>query len=318
MRKIIPVVLLVFLSGAAYAHEFFANAGVTRDTQTGTARLQWSTTYLQEIDKHMAFSFSYINEGHQVNHYRDGIAGQVWGRAGVWDRNLVFGLGAGPYAFFDTHIGADGTFHDEHGLAALFSGTATVYALNPLLFQARINYLAARQSFDTLSGTIGIGYELGTDKTPAGKPDGQGVGAFDNEITAYAGTTVLNTQKNEQGTSWALEYRRSLAAYIDWTAMGLWEGANRPVARYGLMGQLWLAHPFFTDHLTLGAGFGPYLAHDKYRQGSNDKTKLDWAASFSASVRFFGHFALRGSWSRTITDHDRDTDVFLAGLGYRF
>ena len=125
MRKIIPVVLLVLLSGTVYAHEFFVNAGVTRDTDTSTARLQWSTTYLQEIGKNGAFSFSYINEGHQVNHYRDGIAGQLWGRAGVWDRNLVFGLGVGPYAFFDTHTDAKGAFHNEHGIAALFSGTAT-------------------------------------------------------------------------------------------------------------------------------------------------------------------------------------------------
>jgi hypothetical protein len=318
MRNVVPVLLLLLLSGTASAHEFFVNAGLTRDTQTSTARLQWSTTYLQEIDKHLAFSFSYINEGHQVNHYRDGIAGQLWGRAGVWDRNLVFGLGAGPYAFFDTHTGANGVFHDEHGIAALFSGTATLYALSPLLFQARINYLAASRSFSTFSGTIGIGYELGTNKTPTGKSGGQDIGALRNEITAYTGVTVLNTRKNEQGTSWAIEYRRSLATYLDWTAMGLWEGANRPVARSGLMSQVWLAHPFFAEHLTLGAGFGPYLAHDKYQQGNEDKTKLDWAASFSASVRFLERFALRASWSRIITTHDRDTDVFLGGLSYRF
>jgi hypothetical protein len=318
MRRLIPVVLLVLLSGTAYANEFFANAGVTRDIETSTARLQWSATYLQEIGEHAAFSFSYVNEGHQVNHYRDGIAGQLWARAGVWNRNLVFGLGAGPYVFFDTHTDANGAFHNEHGLAALFSGAATLYSLSPLLLQVRINYLESEQSFDTLSGTIGIGYELGTNKTPTGKPGGQGVGGLHNEITAYGGTTVLNTRKNEQGTSWALEYRRTLATYIDWTAMGLYEGGNRPVARYGLMSQLWLAHPFFADHLTLGVGFGPYLAHDKYAQGTEDRTKLDWAASFSASVRFLERFALRGSWSRVITEHDRDTDVFLAGLSYRF
>ena len=203
MRKVVPVFLFVFvlLSGAAYAHEFFVNAGATRDTQTGTgARLQWSTTYLQEIEKNAAFSFSYINEGHETNHYRDGIAGQLWGRAGVWNRKLVFGLGAGPYAFFDTHGGVNGVFHDEHGVAALFSATATLYALSPFLLQARISYISARQSFDTFSATIGIGYELGTDKTPTGTSGGQGIGELRNEITAYTGATVLNTQKNEQGT----------------------------------------------------------------------------------------------------------------------
>jgi hypothetical protein len=96
----------------------------------------------------------------------------------------IFGLGVGPYAYFDTHGDANGAFHDEHGLAALFSGTATLYALSPLLFQARINYLAANRSFNTLSGTIGIGYELGTDKKPTGKPAGEGVGALKNEVTA--------------------------------------------------------------------------------------------------------------------------------------
>jgi hypothetical protein len=65
-------------------------------------------------------------------------------------------------------------------------------------------------------------------------------------------------------------------------------------------------------------GFGPYLAHDRYQQGNDDKTKLDWAASCSASVSFLEHFALRGSWSRVITVQDRDTDVFLGGLSYRF
>jgi hypothetical protein len=316
--RIIPVFLLFFLSNVAYGNEFFVNAGVTRDTETTTARLQWSTTYLQEINERLAFSLSYLNEGHQINHYRDGIAAQLWGRASSFDHNLVFAFGAGPYVFFDTHTGTDGLFHNEHGIAALISATATVRSLSPLLFQARINYLTTAQSFDTLSGTIGIGYELGTNKRPAGKPADPGVGALRNEITAYTGTTVLNTRKNEQGTSWALEYRRSLAKYIDWTITGLYEGANRPVARYGLVSQVWLAHPFFTDHLTLAAGFGPYLAHDKYQRGMDDKTKLDWDASFSASVRFLEHFALRGTWSRIITDHDRDTDVFLGGFSYRF
>ena len=318
MQKIIPILLLIFLSTTAYGHEFFVNAGATRDTATGTARLQWSTTYLQEIGKNAAFSFSYINEGHQVNHYRDGVAGQLWGRMGVWNRNVVFGLGAGPFAFFDTHGDASGTFHDEHGVAALFSATATLYTLSPFLLQARVNYITSAQSFDTLSGTIGIGYELGTNETPANKQGTQGPGALRNEITAYTGTTVLNSQKNEQGVSWALEYRRNIATYFDWTATGLMEGRDRPVARYGLMSQGWLTHPFFTDHLTLGAGFGPYLARDKGPVGGDQTTKLDWAASLSASVRIFDHFALRGTFSRIITTQDRDTDVFIGGLGYRF
>ena len=63
MWKAIPIFLLIFLSGTAYAHEFFVNAGVTRDTETGTARLQWSTTYLQEIEKHVAFSFRISTRG---------------------------------------------------------------------------------------------------------------------------------------------------------------------------------------------------------------------------------------------------------------
>jgi hypothetical protein len=38
----------------------------------------------------------------------------------------------------------------------------------------------------------------------------------------------------------------------------------------------------------------------------------------SAAVRLPARTFLRASWNRVLTHHDRDADVVLIGLGYRF
>jgi hypothetical protein len=40
--------------------------------------------------------------------------------------------------------------------------------------------------------------------------------------------------------------------------------------------------------------------------------------SASASYRLSSRWLLRVSWNRSITGYDRDADVLLAGIGYRF
>ena len=35
-------------------------------------------------------------------------------------------------------------------------------------------------------------------------------------------------------------------------------------------------------------------------------------------VRFTEHWLLRGTWDRVTTTNDRDTDIFMLGIGYRF
>lgn len=317
MRKISLAICLILLSGTVQAHEIFVNTGATRDTKTSTDRLQWTVSYLHEIGKHTALSFSYINEGHQPSNHRDGIAGQIWVRTYLPKPRLVFGLGIGPYAYFDTHIHGDGSHHDLHGIAGIVSGTITWYGLRPFLLQGRLNYLVASQSFNTTSSTLGIGYEL--DASVSSGAASTGHRREDrNEITAYYGETVLNSARSERQKAWGLDYRRNVARYIDLSVGWLWEGDKAPLDRYGIATQFWLTHPFFNDRLALAAGVGPYLAYDKYRPSSGGVMKIQGDATFRASYRFWRGLAAVASWSRIFSTHDRDTDVFLGGLGYRF
>jgi hypothetical protein len=320
MKKIVFLVLFVILTCPAWAQEIFVNSGVTRDVKTGTAALQWGLSYGQGLSKHTAFSFSYINEGHQPNHYRDAFAGQIWGRASMLDPRLSFALGVGPYAYFDTKLTpVRDVFENAHGWGVISSATATWSGLSPFLLRVSLNYINAQHSFNTLSATFGIGYVLEAEP-PAGSPSkpAEGTHAYNNEIALYLGQTVLNSARGEQGTAMAAEYRRSIFRYLDWTVGLLNEGDTRPIGRYGAMSQLWAVHPFFNDHLVLGVGGGPYLARDNYSGEDGQRTTLAGALSLTAAYRFTSHWAIRATFNRIITDYSRDTDVFLGGLSYRF
>jgi hypothetical protein len=317
MKKIIFALLFVVLACPVIAQELFVNGGATRDTKTGTTAGQWSVTYLQGLGDHAAFSFSYINEGHQPNHYRDGLAGQIWGRTSILDKQLSLALGVGPFAYADTKVTTvRDVYEDAHGFGIISSATATWLGLSPLLFQVRFNYIETQHSFDTLSATFGIGYLL--DAKPSQPKQVQSARTTNNEITLFLGQTVLNSAKGEKDTAMSVEYRRSLFRYVDWTIAWLNEGDTRPIGRWGVNTQLWAVRDFFNDHLVLGIGAGPYFARDKYSGDEGQRTTVAGDLSFMAAYRFHPRFAIRAAFSRIITDYCRDTDVFLGGLVYRF
>ena len=317
MKKIVLILLFVVLACPAMAQEMFINGGATRDTKTGTTAGQWSVTYLQGLGKYAAFSFSYINEGHQPNHYRDGLAGQIWGRTAILNQRLSLALGVGPFAYADTKVTpVRDTFENAHGFGIISSATATWLGLSPFLLQVRFNYITTQHSFDTLSATFGIGYLL--DAKPSQPKPTQSTGTTKNEITLLLGQTVLNSARGEKGTAMSVEYRRKLFRYMDWTVAWLNEGDTRPIGRWGVNTQLWAVRDFFDDHLVLGIGAGPYFARDKYSGEDGQRSTIAGDVSFMAAYRFLPQLALRFSFSRIITDYSRDTDVFMGGLSYRF
>jgi hypothetical protein len=303
------------------AQEIFVNGGFTQDIKTGIDVLQWSVTYRQDLGEHTAFSFSYINEGHQPNHYRDGLGAQIWGRVPMLDQRLSLALGVGPFAYADTRVTAvRNVYENAHGFGIISSGTATWQGMSPLLFQVRLNYIVTQHSFDTLSASFGIGYLLGAPPPRPGSPPkpARSERATGNEITLLLGQTVLNSAKSETDTAMSVEYRRSLLPSVDWTITWLNEGDTRPIGRWGIATQLWGVRSFFDDHLSLGIGGGPYFARDKYGGGDGQRTTVAGDLSFMAAYWFLPRLAVRASFSRIITDYGRDTDVFLGGLGYRF
>jgi hypothetical protein len=84
----------------------------------------------------------------------------------------------------------------------------------------------------------------------------------------------------------------------------------------GPVTEIWAGRTFLGDHFGLEIGFGPHLAYDYH--DDQHATKLDWLASISGNIRFTEHWLFRGTWHRVTTTNNRDTDLFMAGIGYRF
>lgn len=97
LRRAVNILLLFpflfVVACPAQAQEIFVSGRFVTDTRHGTSSGQWSVAYVQGLAEYAAFSISYINEGHQPNHYRDGLAPQIWGRAAPFGPNLSLAIG---------------------------------------------------------------------------------------------------------------------------------------------------------------------------------------------------------------------------------
>ena len=314
------LLIILFPACPLFAEEIFVGGGFAVNTDSGTTSSQghWSLAYFQKITDHAMFSITYLNEGHQnvntTEHARDGFAPQVWLRTVPSGPSKVsFALGAGPYLYFDTLTSDTERCDFLHDLAVISSASATWYGLSPFLLQARLNYVFSWNNFNTLSGSVGIGYLL----EDPGKQASKNVVDGKNEIDLYVGRTVLNSD-NSTGTAVSLEYRRELSRYFDWSIAGLHEGNDRPVGRYGILSELWLKQDFYNDRLSLGVGAGPYFAHDRYSDDDTPRDTIALAISLTAAWRFTPHIGFRGMYHRIATDYCNDADVIMGGLAISF
>jgi hypothetical protein len=322
MRRTLVLVLLlglIALPGPVLSQEVFIRFGDTRETG-GTAASQtysYGVSYFQGFGENLAWSVGYLNEGHFPNHKRDGLDFQGWARLNVLDRRLSLGVGAGPYLYWDTVLGSTtAVYTDQHGVGAVFSAAANWYTDSRFIIQGKVNYVVTPNSIDTLSATIGVGYQLDKPTTPGPLTGPSPAPAQDlkDEITFFGGRTVTNAGKDAATGMESLQYRRNLAPHIDWT-IG-WLNEHHPVSRTGPVTEIWAGRTFVDDRFGLEIGLGPYVGYDYH--GAYNATRLSWLASLSGSIRFTEHWLLRGTWDRVTTNNDRDTDIFMAGIGYRF
>jgi hypothetical protein len=321
--KRITILSLFFasLSCPAFAGEVALFGGYESTDHPTEKTYAWQAQYMEGLGEHFAYSLSYLNQGHFISHHRDANAASLWFRTNMFDRHLSLGVGAGGLFYYDTIKPADGSpSQDFHGWGTIASVAATWYTDSRWFTQVQGNWVRGGQSFDTLSALVGIGYQLDAPPTPG--PDVKGVPqrerTTDNEITVFAGDTVVNIEGPGRSTAYALEYRRGIYRYLEWTARALYEGRSELIDRYGLTSQFWLAKEFLDDRISLGAGFGGYVGRDQRRSDQNNKEFFAEVASITGSIRLSEHFALRATWDRTITGYNRDTDLFLGGIGYRF
>ena len=323
MNKLIYNCLLSFLwlfltAGPICAQELSALGGLVENTESGNSSYLWQLDYREGLGEHLAYSITYLNEGHLPNHHRDGYGGQLWVRANVLDRRLSLTAGAGPYFYFDTTPNPAGSYNlNDHGWGALVSLAATWYTESRWLFQLRGNWVGTGDSIDTLSAVFGIGYELDPSPLPRQlqKASPQRDKTTNNEITAFIGNTNVFSSARPNSAAASIEYRRGLWQYVDWTVAWLYEGNNSASQMNGLATQLWPARAFFDDRLALSIGVGPYIAVDRLH---DRQVRVSGIATMSASYRFHPQWGTRVSWNRIITNYNRDADIWLAGISYRF
>lgn len=313
---------LVLLACPAFAAEIAVLGGYESTDKPVEKTYAWQVQYMEGLGEHFAYSLAYLNQGHFLSHHRDANAATLWLRSNLLDKRLSLGVGAGGLFYYDTSKPADGsTPHDLHGWGTIASVAATWYTQSRWFAQLQGNWVRGGDSFDTLSALVGVGYQL--DAPPEQGPDLKGTQqrerTTDNEITLFGGESVVNIPgPHGKSAAYALEYRRGIYRYLEWTARALYEGKNDQIERYGLTSQLWLAKEFLDDRVSIGAGLGGYAGVDQRRKKSDKKQFLAEVASITGSVRLSEHWDLRATWDRTITSYDRDTDLFLGGIGYRF
>jgi hypothetical protein len=298
--------------------------GTTRSLQTHDSTFAWMLEYQQGINEHQAFSFAYVNEGHLPFHHRDGNAAQLWERAILLDGRLALAGGLGAYYFYDT-AGISGTdgYLNRHGFGAIGSLAATWYFPNRVLAQARANWISIAGHRNNFSALFGIGYQLSAPESPGprSRPPFQPDWTTDKEIVVHVGSTIVNSFHSELSPAIGLEFRQGLGRYTDLSATWLYEGRNQVIRRNGLAVELWKVRTFFSDHLALGAGAGAYLNIDYRRQPREDEQgsgHLDGIVSLRIAGRWGKHWEAPITWHRIVTGYNRDTDLFMFGLGYRY
>ena len=323
IRTALILLMLIFVPFPLQAQEIYLLGGILQNTNDGKNSYSWQLEYIEELGDNLALGVTYLNEGHVPNHHRDGNALNLWTRTRLLDGRLSLAAGIGPYFYYDTMPdNSPKGYENDHGWGALFSSSVTWQMDSRWLFQLRTNWVKNFDSFDSFSALAGIGYHFADPSAaePVNRPSLQSGDKAKNRITLFAGQTIVNSLKSQKSVALAVEYRRRIVPYVDWTGTWLYEGDDRLNRRNGFASELWAVRDFLSDRLTLGIGGGVYFPIDErgiLKQSGINRT-ICGILTLTSSYQILPPWDVRVSWNRVITDYDHDTDVLLGGVGYRF
>lgn len=318
---------LVFLCGLLRlsAQELSLLGGVMKTSDNAQSSYAWQVDYRQDFYRFLAGSIAYLNEGHVDGHHRDGTAWQVWARLPVFQDRVALAFGAGAYYFFDTQPLPTGDTANVHGTAPIYSLSATGYLSNRWFYRLQVNRINPSHELKTTTATLGAGFWFGREKKPTkgklGDSPEQKEYVTEPELTLFGGQSVVNTFISPTALAYAAEYRQGLLPHIDWTASAIYEGDPEIIRRSGLAAQAWAVNTFFNDRVSVGAGLGPYVYLDHKhpaRTGGRVPAALAPLISLTFSVRLSDRWLARLMFDRVMSTYNRDSDIFLLGLGYRW
>ena len=324
-----PALLAILLLAAlllpipALANELSALAGAAEGLDTEDASYAWQAAFRYNFLHNFAASLSWINEGHLKDHHRDGLAAQAWGRVPLLENRVSIGIGGGIYHSFDTRFFPEGNFENVHGWAPIYSLTATYYTARPWFAQVAFNHIRAPGDFNTNTYLAGVGYRLWKEaEPPSGSareiPPGNTTGY---EVMPFLGQAVANSSGSELGIGSGIEFRMGIAENLDWTLTWLNEDVGKEIRRTGVGTQIWIVDAFLARRIALGFGAGLYTFLDLEPPPDSGETRrpdVEGLVTVTTSYRFSDHWFTRFNWNRVITSHNRDSDIFLLGVGYRW
>jgi hypothetical protein len=307
------------------AQELTFLGGLMNTSNFKQSSYSWQIDYRQDLYRNFAASIAMINEGHVPGHHRDGTAWEVWGRLPFDQDRFSVALGLGAYYFFDTQPLPGGDAADVHGIAPIYSLSATGYLSDRWFYRFMLNRINPAHDIKVNTMTVGAGFWFGREKKPTtgklGDAPNEQAYVTENELTAFGGQSIVNTLFSESARAYAGEYRRGVFPHVDWTASAIYEGDPKIIRRSGGATQLWAVNTFFNDRIAVGAGLGPYIYID-HKQPRNAGQKIPAAiaplASLTFSVRLSENCIMRLVFDRVVSNYNRDADIILLGLGYRW
>ncbi len=307
------------------AQELTFLGGLLPQTALERSSYTWQLDYRQDLYRNLAASIAVINEGHLRKHHRDGTAFEAWGRLPFFQDRVSLSLGVGAYYYFDTQPLPGGDTLDVHGMAPIYSLSATGYLSNRWFYRLNFNRIEPANQIRVNTMTVGVGVWLGQGKKPTPGKLGDAPDEYayvtENELTLFGGQSIVNTFLSQKALAYAGEYRRGVIPHLDWTVSAIYEGDPKIIRRNGLATQGWFVNTFFNDTIAIGAGLGPYVYLDRKNpatSGRKNPATVAPLASLTFSTRLSDHWILRLVFDRVTTSYNRDADIFLLGLGYRW
>jgi hypothetical protein len=279
------------------------------------------------INNNLSADIFYTNQGHFPEHHRDGAGVEFKYNKEILPQ-LTVSVGAGPWTYSDTLIPDNGKpAQDVHGIGAMAGVGAAYHLKNHIVLGVGANYYAGKDSFGSYNVVGSVGYEFGgeTDNKFSSFSNGDSdapssENAGKNQIALMTGESAVNTPGNVRAVASDLEYRRELGKSIDLTVSGIDEGKNKFTNRAGIAPELWYRQDVLDNRLSFSIGAGVYAGFDgrKENEGSSSDKFAAGIISTSSDFKITDHLDARLTWHRVLSSYNRDADVVVAGIGYRY
>jgi hypothetical protein len=323
---ILPALCLT--PAAARAGELDLTGGIEQSTPDLGHSYSWGAEYRQPLTMHFAASLIWLNEGHLVNHHRDGQALQFWWRSAPEQPGVVFEAGVGPYHYYDTTDAIDVStpngvaldYKDSHGWGVLASAAVDWYFKHGWFATLRLNDIEAAGEVRSSALTAGVGYRFGDGGVPGFRWTDSWFEAPPPrlEVDALAGKVVLNSFHSEDAAAEALSMRAKISTHF--AASVIYTVApDAPLDWHsGAAVQLW-AETELTRGFSIGAGVGAFFAAVRASAANtNPSSNPEGIAGVTLAYRLSSRWVARAIWDRITTRDDSDSDIVLVGFGYQF